>query len=945
MPSTTTSTTPSPTTTTTPPPSACPCNAQTLSASITTKYFTELLEMGSLFHFPIDIVLQKNENADCQYIGQTTQKLLFYDRSNTLDITPAHPEEIKTATLSAALTWDDDLDIWTFVWSTNFQNVSHSEELTLSQETPSCPYGTFVSDLEDELVCVKDPNSLEEIPDTIDILYYNEELFGVDIVAYANSEDQPLGNYGRSVSCIKLYKYTSPTIKEGLIYRSYPIWLDPRTFDREINIKSPYIDDYIKIFELFINKCSGKKIFKIYTELGANFRDLKHNDVIIDGIVDAEPGDPPFTSWLSTNYGVLDEESEFQEFFSQDESNKNLEFIRIIPENVNTEKICGLCKHIYTAKSLSIFNRTKSNCEYLKEIYSKDLVSDLNEQYYLNRLASNGGNMPILPLLDIKQIETSLLANKTFILIGADTQLTYDKLIAPIRRPNGRRTFIPTGSPQNPSPILVPIGPDFGDIDLKDFYKQNPSWANYWSIFETKLSVKVPPPHNTLVDNMFEYAFPFVKDYIEDLKYGWGPEPTFDVSDYYSGYVFYPTMDNVNFSIIVDNTKHTETIPLRELFEIVQGVNDTGNIFEAFKYQGYGIIDFPAKCIHFRLYWFVNNDFIKSILNLPRRNLEKDKFISIPTFGDIKISFQGDDGDTSVVDIYNQEFIVKNDNDQLVFDFEGDQEYTFTEIGETHTITVSDLNYDIVFDGLGSLLFSVIPETIFLNNFSPFITESAYGVDIVELEPLYLEDVPDNLSQNIEIGFNTLIDEEELTGNKIRISVQGVILEIDEAYDQSLFCIIKKDINQVIYFIFDKMYAGSLDFIVDFYVINNTETKFCGVTLTDYTKVPNSLPQTTSSNGVEIVELVDGYTGISFNPIDDSQLVGNSIEVTVEGNVFLIDEAYDGRTFVLNELRTPTNNKSTLFTFLLSLSYGINVFRTSSVIDPQFLRMRLLGYY
>jgi hypothetical protein len=175
--------------------------------------------------------------------------------------------------------------------------------------------------------------------------------------------------------------------------------------------------------------------------------------------------------------------------------------------------------------------------------------------------------------------------------------------------------------------------------------------------------------------------------------------------------------------------------------------------------------------------------------------------------------------------------------------------------------------------------------------------------------------------------------------------VQGVILEIDEAYDQSLFCIIKKDINQVIYFIFDKMYAGSLDFIVDFYVINNTETKFCGVTLTDYTKVPNSLPQTTSSNGVEIVELVDGYTGISFNPIDDSQLVGNSIEVTVEGNVFLIDEAYDGRTFVLNELRTPTNNKSTLFTFLLSLSYGINVFRTSSVIDPQFLRMRLLGYY
>jgi hypothetical protein len=90
---------------------------------------------------------------------------------------------------------------------------------------------------------------------------------------------------------------------------------------------------------------------------------------------------------------------------------------------------------------------------------------------------------------------------------------------------------------------------------------------------------------------------------------------------------------------------------------------------------------------------------------------------------------------------------------------------------------------------------------------------------------------------------------------------------------------------------------------------------------------------------------VDGYTGISFNPIDDSQLNNVSVEVTVEGNTFLIDSAYDGSVFVLNELRTTTNSQSTLFTFLSSLTYGINVFRTSKAINGEFLRMRLLGYY
>jgi hypothetical protein len=613
---------------------------------------------------------------------------------------------------------------------------------------------------------------------------------------------------------------------------------------------------------------------------------------------------------------------------------------------LNTEKICGLCKQIYIGKLLEVSDKTEDNCKYLKDIYKKDVITDDAELYYIEEL-SNRGNIPILPLLNLNTLTLSPLLTY---LITDLSKITYDTLIAPTYRPNGRRTILQTGTPGSNSPFLIPIGPDFGRDSLGDISKRDPYWKLIVDMFETRLTVKVPPPHNNLVDRMFDYAAPFVKECIKDITYGFGIEADQYVSDYYSGYVFRPIPKNlfITFPKKTD-TEPSRTTSLYDIFDFLQNVNSGERKIESFKYQGYAIIDFSEKCVHFRLKWYLPIGFGDLLENYTPKDesdlryyFEKDKFLSIPKFGKVGISFLGDDGDTGTVEINNQEFIVKNDNNQLIFDFEGDQEYTFTEVGDTHTITVGESTHDIVFDGLGSLLFSIISDTPTLKDFDTFITESSDGVDIVELEPLIIDGIPYNFSQNIEIGFNFI---GELTSNKVEVSVGGIVLEIDEAYDKSLFCIIKKDIDQVIYFTFNKNSRNPDDIFINFYEINNSETKVCEISLLDHTKIPNTLPRITSSNGVEIVELTNGYTGISFDPIDDSLLTGNQVEVTVEGNVFLIDEAYDGRTFVLNELRTPTNNKSTLFTFLKTLNYGINVFRTSRIIDSEFLRMRLLGYF
>jgi len=122
------------------------------------------------------------------------------------------------------------------------------------------------------------------------------------------------------------------------------------------------------------------------------------------------------------------------------------------------------------------------------------------------------------------------------------------------------------------------------------------------------------------------------------------------------------------------------------------------------------------------------------------------------------------------------------------------------------------------------------------------------------------------------------------------------------------------------------------------------EKQFFKQSLFDHTRMPNALPRIMSGDGVEVVSLTGNHIGISFNPKESSDLTGNLITFDTFGSVFRIDAAYNESQFVINELRTPRNNSSTVFTFLTAFDYPISVFRSSSVINSEILRIKLLGY-
>ena len=121
------------------------------------------------------------------------------------------------------------------------------------------------------------------------------------------------------------------------------------------------------------------------------------------------------------------------------------------------------------------------------------------------------------------------------------------------------------------------------------------------------------------------------------------------------------------------------------------------------------------------------------------------------------------------------------------------------------------------------------------------------------------------------------------------------------------------------------------------------QNNFIQQSLLDYTKIPNALPRLTSSNGVEIVSLTSNHVGISFTPKEI--LSGNLINLNVFGSVFTIDAAYNESEFVVNELRTPSNNSSTVFTFLSALDYPAYTFRSSKIMDGERVRLRSYGYF
>lgn len=74
---------------------------------------------------------------------------------------------------------------------------------------------------------------------------------------------------------------------------------------------------------------------------------------------------------------------------------------------------------------------------------------------------------------------------------------------------------------------------------------------------------------------------------------------------------------------------------------------------------------------------------------------------------DISFSFLGQNNETATLYIDGVAKIIGNFDDALVFDVDGDDEYTFVTVGETITVTINSRDYNITWDGVGSLLFSI----------------------------------------------------------------------------------------------------------------------------------------------------------------------------------------------------------------------------------------------
>lgn len=100
-----------------------------------------------------------------------------------------------------------------------------------------------------------------------------------------------------------------------------------------------------------------------------------------------------------------------------------------------------------------------------------------------------------------------------------------------------------------------------------------------------------------------------------------------------------------------------------------------------------------------------------------------------------------------------------------------------------------------------------------------------------------------------------------------------------------------------------------------------------------------------SAYGINILNLVEDHVGLSFNPIEESQLTNVLITTEVLSSTFQIDSAYDGEEFLLNYQITPYKRLATLFTFISSLSSGIIQYDMTNFVDGEFLRMKNLSYY
>jgi len=97
-----------------------------------------------------------------------------------------------------------------------------------------------------------------------------------------------------------------------------------------------------------------------------------------------------------------------------------------------------------------------------------------------------------------------------------------------------------------------------------------------------------------------------------------------------------------------------------------------------------------------------------------------------PIYKSIVVKFNGGLSETMNVVINGSIIEVGNIGGNFVWDIDGDNEYTFTEVGESIIVTIGGEEYTVWFDGFGSMIFSVKKgnwksgdEIVVLNNIAP----------------------------------------------------------------------------------------------------------------------------------------------------------------------------------------------------------------------------------
>lgn len=134
------------------------------------------------------------------------------------------------------------------------------------------------------------------------------------------------------------------------------------------------------------------------------------------------------------------------------------------------------------------------------------------------------------------------------------------------------------------------------------------------------------------------------------------------------------------------------------------------------------------------------------------------------TFGESITSasfiFNGDNnGDEAYITLGNEIITIINNNNQLVWDSGRTNEYTFTSIGETYSVSYEGTVYEITFDGFGSLLFTLtrvgsaptITNMILYQNYKEYDEDSYISEDLINFGTDYIIALDDNSGSTYNI--------------------------------------------------------------------------------------------------------------------------------------------------------------------------------------------------